>query len=527
MFRKSLKSKVLAAAICAAMTAGMAAGTTVVFAEENGVQRENVNVGIEADPADLSPFGPATTGRTAVMDAIYETLGYIGNDGEFVGVLAKDYELAEDESTLTFHLYDYIKDTAGNPITASDVVFSYNSKAEAGNLFNIAFIKDVEAVDDYTVQFNLNPPLNVTNIANLVNNLYVVSEKSYNDSADGMVTGGVVSTAHYTVKDYEGGYLLTLEKNDDYWQTDELTAPRSKANVGTINYYVLTESNQRTMALESKTIDMCWSIANADLPKFEDGGEQSEDYWVYEYSDNLSNVLIFNASEDHLTNNASLRKAIGYAMDNEMIAQGVYNGHGAANFDFARTNTVGINESWKDQDDFYQYDIEKATELTKEAGYNGEALTLLTNTDQKSVDMAALIQGFAAQAGITIEINSVDSANVNTYFADASQWDIYLTNSAAEIYCVQPWVRHLDNRASGTTTGFLKDDELQSLLEDASNMSTSNQDTIDACHNYIVDNAIIYGIGNPYLSFVVPEDCSDVVLGYKVEILPGACTYTE
>jgi len=507
--------------LIAALAAGVMASAFTAEA------KDVVNVGVEQDPADLSPFGPGTTGRTPVIDILYETLGCIGTDGEFVGVLSKDYELSEDETTLTFHLYDNIYDTAGNHITASDVVFSYESKAATGNLFNIAFIQGCEAVDDYTVQFNLNPPLNLTNIANLVNNLYIVSEQAYNDSEDGMVTGGVVSTSHYVVEDYEGGYMLTLTKNEDYWQSEELTAPRSQANVDTINYYVLNESNQRTMALESGTIDMCWSITSADISKFEEGGEKSDSYWVYEASDNLSNVLVFNQADGHVTQDAGLRRAIGYSISNELLAQSIFGGHGEGNYDFSRKTTAGFNESWLTEDNFYQYDLEAAAAALADSAYSGESIVLLCNTDATITDTAAMIQGFCAQAGINIEINSVDSATINTYFADASQWDIYLTQSAAETYCVQSWIRHLDNSSSGTTTGFLADDTLQALLTEAANVETSTQEAIDACHDYIADNAIVYGLGNPYVSYVLPSDCTDVILGYKLEVLPGACTYAE
>lgn len=542
--------KLIALLLTTAMTAAMAAGcggsgnssesegssstASTSSTNENvtgeSIQKDVVNVGIEADPADLSPFGPETTGRTQVMECLYETPGYF-KDGEFVGVLAKDYELSEDETTLTFHLYENIYDQAGNHFTASDMVFSFETKLNAENFNNVSFVESAEAVDDYTVQFNLTPPLNVTNIANLVQYMFCVTEEAYNASSDGMVTDGIISTAPYQYSDYESGYLLTIEKYEDYWQTDEsLRTERSQANVDTINYYVLTESNQRTVALESGTIDMCQSISSTDLSKFTEGGEQSDNYWVYESSDNLSLVLIYNQAEGHATQDENLRKAIGYAINGEIILESIYGGHGAVNYDFGREASAGFNEEWKTQDNFYQYDVEMAQELLAESGYQaGDTITLLCNSDSTSTDAAALIQGFCSAAGITVEIDSVDSAVVNTYFADSSAWDLYLTQSASETYIVQSWLRHLDNRSSeaGVTTGFLADDTLQELLEAATSVETSSQETIDACHDYVAEHAIVRGIANPYTCYVVSSDCQTVVLGCKAQILPGACTYVE
>lgn len=61
------------------------------------ILRDVVNVGISADPGDLSPWGPENTGRTAMANQIYQSLAH-EIDGEIVGVLMSDYELAEDES---------------------------------------------------------------------------------------------------------------------------------------------------------------------------------------------------------------------------------------------------------------------------------------------------------------------------------------------------------------------------------------------------------------------------------------------
>ena len=83
---------------------------------KTAVKREVINVGIEADPGDLSPWGPNNTGRTATSDCIYENLAHC-IDGEIHGVLMKDYELAEDESHMTVHIYDNIYDSPGNHLT--------------------------------------------------------------------------------------------------------------------------------------------------------------------------------------------------------------------------------------------------------------------------------------------------------------------------------------------------------------------------------------------------------------------------
>ena len=64
-------------------------------------------------------------GRIAVLFTTYEYL-ITREDGVAYGVLAKSWDEV-DPKTYDVELYDYIHDAEGNPLTASDVVFSFES----------------------------------------------------------------------------------------------------------------------------------------------------------------------------------------------------------------------------------------------------------------------------------------------------------------------------------------------------------------------------------------------------------------
>ena len=76
-------------------------------------------------------------------------------NGERVNCLAKEITQV-DEKTVDVEIYDYIVDQAGNPLTAADVAWSYQSGMDSGNLPKLAAIASVEAKDDYTVRFVFN-----------------------------------------------------------------------------------------------------------------------------------------------------------------------------------------------------------------------------------------------------------------------------------------------------------------------------------------------------------------------------------
>ena len=122
--------------------AGSAASTTAAGTETKAAaqaapaadQEKVVKIAYTSDPGSLGTFDEgSSSGRWTVLAYTYENLLYMGSDGQYYGILAKDWKRNEEESTPTnvvwdVEIYDYIKDTAGNNITADDVVFSFNDQ---------------------------------------------------------------------------------------------------------------------------------------------------------------------------------------------------------------------------------------------------------------------------------------------------------------------------------------------------------------------------------------------------------------
>jgi ABC-type transport system substrate-binding protein len=200
--------------------------------------RDVINVGLNADPGDLSPWAPVSTGRSDTEEMLYQALATNVN-GEPESLLYKEYILSADEKYVDVFLYDYIHDSAGNPLKASDVVFSFDKAKATGNVRAISISDKAEVLDEYSVRFYLNKTLFVGELPGLLTQFYIVTRAAYEASPDGMATNPV-GTGPYKVTKYTSGYMLTFEKVPDYWQTnDALTPARAKTNVKTINYYII------------------------------------------------------------------------------------------------------------------------------------------------------------------------------------------------------------------------------------------------------------------------------------------------
>jgi ABC-type transport system substrate-binding protein len=491
-----------------------------------------LNVGINADPGDLVPWSLTNAGRGDTEEMLYQAMA-ISENGEIESVLYKEYKLSEDGKYLDVFFYDYIHDSAGNPLKASDVVFSFDRALASGVARSVSAIANkAEVLDEYSVRFYLTKTLFVGELANFLSQFYIVTRAAYEASPDGMATNPV-GTGPNKLTRYTSGYMMTFEKVPDYWQTnDALTPDRLKANIKTINFYIITEPSQMTMALENGSIDMSWRVSNDDTYLFDTGGPQSEKYRIYKVPDNQVTQIWLNCSKTAATGGSvDLRRAIYYAINSQVILQSVYNGSGVLTYDIGRPANSDYSKSWETEDNYYHYDLEKAKEYLAKSGYRPGQLTLTLLCESSAIysNAAVVIQGFLSAIGINVKINAVQPALMTAYREDPTTWDIQVSGQGAANYVTDAYsTAMLATRfAWGGTQNFIIDDKLQELIGAAMLESSHNSATVNALHQYMVENAYGRGVVNFSNNYIVPKDCTSIVLSYKRAIMPGACTYTN
>jgi len=137
----------------------------------------------------------------------------IWKDGEFIGVLAEDWDVSDDGLTYTFHLRDGVQFHNGEMFTAEDVVKNYerivdpdDPKYSAGVL---AIINDMEAVDDLTVVMHVDymDPDFLTRL----DRVWMLEPGSWADDEY------PVGTGPFEITGYAEDEYLTVERFDGYW----------------------------------------------------------------------------------------------------------------------------------------------------------------------------------------------------------------------------------------------------------------------------------------------------------------------
>lgn len=482
-----------------------------------------IKVGNTDTPSDLSPWAGSNSGAVGWLYLWYESLFIMEYKGELEPCLAKSY--TRDGNIVTVELFDYIVDSAGNPFTASDVVFSLDKAIEGGNISYTKILASYSAVDDYTVELVLNDNLTVGDLETFLTNVYFVTEASYNASPDGMVTDPV-GTGHYEVVEYNNGYNLVVEVREDWWQTDEAyIASRSVANVNRIEIYVMADATSAAIAVETGQVDIA-PVSSTDLPTI----QSMDNLSLYTYMMSLTRILMCNCSEDSVLSDVNLRRAVYYALDNEGLAKMLISGVGVPVYDMANTNYPDYYEDYYKelaQDNFYSYNPEKAKELLAEAGQSNLELTLLTDSSADSIAIAEGIQNYLLEVGINVKIDSYQNNMLTTAAEDSTGWDLYLRQTASNNYATVAWSRPFlaANYTTGGTCNFIFDDKLQSDLATVNTDEGHTEENVKALYDYIVDNAYGYGLlcGTSY--FAMNEKFEKLSFNASIMLSPNSCIY--
>ncbi len=478
---------------------GINYGTPVVIAPAGEYQTETVTLSIMRDIGTFTPWKGFNQFLVFAQMELYEPLMFWDREEkQLVSVLAKDFEQVED-GVYDVHLYENIVDSNGNPMTASDVVFSFNKAIEAGGyVFALAPLKSVEAKDDYTVTFNLENEKKMS-IEIMLSQIYIVTEAGFEQSGDEMV-GTPVGTGPYKLRAYTPSSVISLEAREDYWQSDvSLRAPSAAANAKYLELVCLSDKTSNTMALSSGSIDLSFAIADEDQATFVDFDSLTGNpgYTFHYFPGGELRMISFNCSENSPCSDVNLRKAIAYAVDAEGIRYSTDRYIGVTYKELAANPTFSDcpEESVADDGEYFAYNVETAKEYLDKSSYNGEVLKLIVPSgDEGKVTAATLISSYAEAIGVKIEVQVLEDAIYDEQRLDETGtiFDIDLMSNE-NFFATWSALQNLDVNAysSGVNHCFINDPELQRLY-DAMAAKDSTTEDILAFTNYVDENCYVY-----------------------------------
>lgn len=449
---------------------------------------------------DISPFSAGNVMKGTTNEAMYSALFYSPYPGapidEYQGAIGKSFEIV-DETTISIELYDYVTDSQGNTIDANDVKYSYAASAQAGDNPSVA-----QAVSEVVVDDDMHVTIKLTNAAvgvmeSVITSVNIIDGDWFENASAEDRSLNPATTGPYRVQEAVPGSRVVLEKLDNYWQTDESLIPDvQKANFDVVNFMIITEPTQCTIALENGEVDLS-QIQASEVERFMNEDGTAKDGWtIYSYDLQMFRVLFFNmdpASGSPLADNIKLREAVTYAIDRESVRLGA--GETATSggnvMALGSPSQAGYDPDWE----YYEYDVERAKQALADAGYSEGELTLrlLYSADTAHNGACTVIQSNLAEIGINCELVGVDMALFNTYKYDSSQWDIILDAKGGSAYITDTWTQLFDS--SGYENGgvnFNQDKTIEQLAIDASLDFT--EENLNAFNDYLMSQYQAVGL---------------------------------
>jgi|TARA_R110002020_G_scaffold130885_2_gene292689 microcin C transport system substrate-binding protein len=159
------------------------------------------------------------------LGLIYDTLTFHALDEPFTeyGLLAERIERAPDDTWVRFHLRPEARFHDGEPVTASDVVFTFNILMNEGAPFYKAYygdVKEVVAESEHSVIFHFRHAQN-RELPLVIGQLPVLPEHYWADREFGRTTlEAPLGSGPYRISQVNGGRNITYERVKDYWAAD-------------------------------------------------------------------------------------------------------------------------------------------------------------------------------------------------------------------------------------------------------------------------------------------------------------------
>jgi microcin C transport system substrate-binding protein len=272
--------------------------------------------------------GLAADGSTSFYDTLMT-----GSEDEvevYYGLIAEKVECPEDYTWITFYINPKARFQDGNPITAADVVFSYNKFFNEGVPQFKQYYQDVakvEALDARRVKFSLKEGSRELLVS--LGQLSILPKQFWESRNFGEpLTEIPIGSGAYTVKDYKIGQYVVYERLKNYWGMD-LPVNKGQLNFDFIRYDYYRDETVALEAFKAGQYDLheenvakSWATQYTG-PAFDEGYIVKEDI-PHEIPQGMQ-AMVFNIQRP-IFKDRLVRMALNYALDFEWMNSKLFYG---------------------------------------------------------------------------------------------------------------------------------------------------------------------------------------------------------
>lgn len=194
-------------------------------------------------------------------------------------LVAASGDIAPDGRSVVFKMRPEAKFADGTPVTADDVVFSFNALKEKGHPMYSLSLRDVvkaEALDPHTVRYEFKGDL-IRDLPLTVAELPILSKAFYTEQPfDQSSLKKPLGSGPYVIGDYKPGTFVSYKRRPDYWAKD-LPVNAGRFNFDEIRYEYYRDRTLELEGLKAAAFDyreeftsVDWATAY-DIPAVREG----------------------------------------------------------------------------------------------------------------------------------------------------------------------------------------------------------------------------------------------------------------
>ena len=428
----------------------------------------------------VSPSPPSTF-NYAMSRSSYDFFRFIykglisenGLTGELEPALAESWVLSENKKRIIFTLRSELKWSDGKPLTADDVIFTYqdiylNQKIptiyrDFLRIGSSGAFPSVKKIDRRRVEFILPEPF--APFLRYIEKLKILPAHALRDtilSTDGdgkplfLSTWNtntqpqkIISNGPFKLANYIPSQRIILEKNPFYWRND--SAGNSLPYIDKLIIQIIPSTDNQLIRFRSGELDSIGVDPEAfQLLKRE---EERGKYKIYNrgalgyrfvgfnlnQAKNSEGKPLLNPIKSRWFNNLAFRQAVAYAINRQQINNTIYRGLGEI-----KHSPLGVQSSYYLSPEaglkVYKYNPEKSKKILLDSGFqyndanelldeNGNRVefTILVKSEEKlRIDTAVKIQGDLSHIGIKANLQILNFNSVLKKLLSSRDWECYV-----------------------------------------------------------------------------------------------------
>ena len=456
-----------------------------------------LHLSISASPSRINPILSTDSVSTKITRWIFSSLVTYDKVANIKVDLAKSYRFIDD-TTLEFKLRKDVFWSDGEPFSARDVLFTYNTiiSPDIFTPYSSGFthIESVEMRDEHTIIVNYKYPYFK---ALEIWMMEILPEHILRDEKELMTSSfnrSPIGTGPYMLEKFSVSSDIVLRANPHYFIR--------KPNIDKLIFHFVPDSSTNFLMLKSRQLDV-GGLTPLQLERQIDD-EFKKNFSIYEELAHSYSYVGLNLTREKFKDKR-VREALSLAIDREELVDILYFGHGQVCHGPFMPGTGAFNPTVKSP----KQNIKEAKRLLKEAGYdenNPFEFTLTTNTGSSRGYAAEILQHQLKKAGIIVHLRVMEwQAFLNTvvlprnFEAVLMGWSLGLKPDAYSI-----WHSESSKKGGFNFVGY-RNERVDMLIKKAEKIVDQERfnETYREIFALIADD-------NPYLFLVIPNSITVV-----------------